>query len=1095
MMKLLKFTLSFLAIAFSYVSLAQENPLWMRYPAISPNGEAIVFSYKGDLYKVSSGGGLAIPLTTHAAHDFMPVWSDDSKAIAFASDRYGNFDIYTMPADGGQATRLTFHSSNDFPSDFAPDGSHILFSSLRKDDATYAQYPYGRLPELYEIDVNGGRPKQVTSITAEEAKYNTDGSAIIYQDKKGYEDPWRKHHTSSVTRDIWMLEKANNKYTRLATYKGEDRSPVFSADGKHFYYLCEASGSFNVFKAAVEDPAQSEQLSDFEKHPVRFLSSSKDELLCFSFNGEVFTMKKGERPQKVNIIIKTDTNGNDYLTKSINKGATEIAVSPNGKEIAFVHRGEIYVAPVEGGDTKRVTNTPEQERSVSFSPDGKKLLYAGERNGSWNVYSSSIVRKEEPYFYAATLLKEETITETAAEEFQPSWSPDGREVAYLEERVVLKVVNIATKEKRTILSEEHNYSYADGDQHYAWSPDGKWFLVEYNQPNQWISEAGLVSAKGGEAIINLTKSGFSDVAPQWMMDGKMMLWFSDRDGMKNRGSWGSEDDVYATFFTQEAFDLFKLSKTDYELYKEKKEEEEKDEEKEDEKEDDEEKLPEVAIELDGLEDRKVRLTIHSSRLSDAVVSKDGEYLYYICRFEKGMDLWKTNLRTKETKILTKLGGSAGNLSLDKEGENAFLLSEGSIKKVDTKSGEVKTIGINGEMYLDKDKERAYVFEHAWRQVQKKFYVKDIHNVDWDFYKSEYGRFLPHINNNYDFAEMLSEMLGELNASHTGCRYRPDTKNADETASLGMFFDNNYTGAGLKIVEVIEKGPADKAESKISEGTILEKIDGESITANTNYYPFLNRKADKKVLLSLLNPATGNKWEEVIEPISFWEENDLLYHRWVENRREEVERLSDGKVGYVHVRGMNDASFRTTYEEVLGRNYDKEALIVDTRFNGGGWLHDDLATFLNGIKYIEMVPRGQKLGSEPQFKWTKESIVLMGEGNYSDAHMFPYAYKANNIGKLLGMPVPGTGTAVWWERQIDPTLVFGIPQVGMIDIEGNYLENNQLEPDVKVENQPSVLLAGKDEQIAKAIEVLLGEQTEMPEGQEIQLEKKSGNPEE
>lgn len=1081
-MKLLRL-LTLLLLLSAFWAQAQENPLWMRYPAISPDGQNIAFSFKGNLFKVSADGGQAIPLTTHSAYDYMPVWSKDGNTIAFASDRYGNFDIFTIPSTGGTAKRVTYHSSNDYPSDFSPNSDKILFSSLRTDDVNYAQFPYGRLTELYEIPTEGGRAKLVTSVTAENAKYSSDGSSIIYHDKKGYEDPWRKHHTSSVTRDIWQLDLKANKYKMLATYEGEDRSPVFAANNDTFYFLSESSGSFNVYKSSVSNPNEKSQLTSFQNHPVRFLSMSSNGVLCFGFDGEIYTLQEGKEPQKVSVSVNTDSDNNQYITKSVNN-ASEMAVSPNGKEIAFVYRGEVFVAPVEGGDTKRVTNTPEQERSVSFSPDGRSLLYAGERNGSWNVYSTTIKREEEPYFYASTLLEEKEIIATEAEEFQPSWSPDGKEVAYLEERVELKVVNVASGETRTILGAEHNYSYSDGDQHYDWSPDGKWFLVEFNQTNQWISEAGLVAADGSGEIVNLTKSGFSDGSPQWMMDGKMMLWFSDRDGMKNRGSWGSENDAYAMFFTQEAYDLFNLSKSNFELYQEKKKEEEKGEDE------DKDELPKVTIEFDGLEDRKERLTIHSSRLNDAVVSNDGENLYYICRFEKGVDLWKTNLRTKETKILTKLGSGAGYLTLDEEGKNAFVLSGGKVKKVDTGSGKVKTISMNGEMYLNPQEEHEYVFDHAWRQVQKKFYVTDLHGVDWDFYKKEYEKYLPHINNNYDFAEMLSELLGELNASHTGCRYYASSDNGDATASLGLFFDNAFDGNGLKVVEVLAKGPADKSNSEISTGTIVEKIDGQTISATSNYYAMLNRKSGKKVLLSLYNPATSKRWDEVIEPISRGAESNLLYKRWVENRRKEVEVLSNGRIGYVHVRGMNDPSFRTTYEEVLGLNYDKEAIIVDTRFNGGGWLHDDLATFLSGKPYIQMMPRGQKLGTEPQFKWTKESIVLMGEGNYSDAHMFPYAYKANGIGKLLGMPVPGTGTAVWWERQIDPSLVFGIPQVGMVDVNGDYLENTQLEPDIKVRNEPEALLAGNDQQIETAVKVLLGEEVEMPGAQDLELEKKS-----
>jgi C-terminal processing protease CtpA/Prc len=291
----------------------------------------------------------------------------------------------------------------------------------------------------------------------------------------------------------------------------------------------------------------------------------------------------------------------------------------------------------------------------------------------------------------------------------------------------------------------------------------------------------------------------------------------------------------------------------------------------------------------------------------------------------------------------------------------------------------------------------------------------------------------------------------------------------------LFYDENYAGAGLRVAEVMTKGPFDNADSKVGPGVIIEKINGVTIDATANYITHFNRIKDKNTLLHLYNPANGQRWEEVIKPISMGTEYGLLYNRWVDLMREKVEEMSDGRLGYVHVRGMNNGSYRTVVEEVLGRNYEKEALIVDTRFNGGGWLHEDLATFLSGEKYIQFAPREKRLGYEPQFKWSKPTVVLVGESNYSDAHMFPFAYRSKKIGQIIGMPVPGTGTAVWWERQIDPTLVFGIPQVGMLSMDGDYLENNQLEPDIKLANAPEQIISGVDQQLTKAVEVLLKEQ--------------------
>ncbi len=280
------------------------------------------------------------------------------------------------------------------------------------------------------------------------------------------------------------------------------------------------------------------------------------------------------------------------------------------------------------------------------------------------------------------------------------------------------------------------------------------------------------------------------------------------------------------------------------------------------------------------------------------------------------------------------------------------------------------------------------------------------------------------------------------------------------------------GPGLKVAEILSGGPLDKAALKIKAGHIIEKIDGRALDASVDHYQLLNRKAGQLTLLSVYDPATQKRWEEAVKPISLGQENGLLYRRWVKARRAEVDRLSGGRVGYVHVQGMDDSSFRTVIEEVLGLSIDKEALIVDTRFNGGGNLHDKLADFLSGKKVFDILPRGQLVGYEPYDKWIKPSIVLMGECNYSDAHLFPVEYKIRGIGKTLGMPVPGTGTFVWWEAQIDPTLVFGIPQGGWRMPDGKLCEGNQLEPDILVKNDPDVMAAGRDQQIEAAVKELL-----------------------
>jgi len=1041
---------SFICIAFSYALQAQDSPQWLRFPAISPDGKTIAFSYQGDIHTVPTTGGVSTILTLSDGYDHMPVWSPDGSQIAFASDRHGNFDVFIMPSNGGESKRLTYHSSSDRPTDFNSDGSQVLFSSSRLDLHSNQQFPSGVLPELYQVPIEGGRVKQILTTPANNAKMSHDGKTMIFQDSKGYEDPLRKHHTSSVTRDIWKYDVDSKAYMQLSTFNGEDTDPVLAPDGSSYYFLSELSGSFNVHKGALSG-GKTTQISTFDTHPVRHLSIADGGVLCYGYHGQIYLQSEGGEPKLVNVEIRSDLRHLPVKNVPVHDKLSEFAVSSNGREVAFIKRGEVFVSSIKEGTTKRITNTPEQERSVSFSPDGRSILYASERDESWNLYETSLAREEEKYFFNSTVLTEKVILVSDKETFQASYSPDGKEIAFLEERTNLKVINLASNAVREIMPGNNNYSYSDGDQSYDWSRK--------------------------EPVINLAPTGYGAYSPQWMMEGKMITWYSARNGMKNHASWGTELDFYGMFLTQEAYDEFKLSELEAELMSEDKKDEgeDKEEESKDKKKGDKEedkKVELIEFELEGRSDRIVRLTTHSSDLGGAVISKDGTKLYYMAKFEKGYNLWQTNLRTRETKMLAPLKSRrAGSMEMGPKGEKLYVLSNGKLSTVELASGKKEGININGEMQLYESAERAYLAEHIWRQAKKKFYKKDMQGVDWDMYKKAYFVKLDDINNNYDFAELMSEMLGELNASHTGAGHRSNPSNGDKTASLGVFWDDAHTGDGLKIMEVMDKGPLKKKKSKAKAGDVILSIDGIEITEGMNYYPLLNRKAGKNTLLTILDPTTKKQWDETVQPISGRQEGQLRYERWVKNCNRIVEELSDGRLGYVHVRGMNDGSFRKVYDDALGKHYAKEGLIVDTRFNGGGWLHDDLATFLNGKKYLEFRPRDQDLGPEPQFKWTKPSVVVMSESNYSDAHMFPVTYRAMGIGKLIGMPVPGTGTAVWWERLQNGTR-FGIPMVGIVDNNGNYLENQQLEPDIKVALDPEVVITGRDQQLEAAVKELL-----------------------
>ena len=1063
-----------LPLLLAAVAMAQDHPLWLRYPALSPDGATIAFSYQGDLYRVPAAGGAAVPLTVGGAYASRPVWSHDGRWLAFASDRSGNFDVYVMPSQGGEARRLTWHSAADLPFAFTPDDREILFTSARGHGAKDRQFPGRLFPETWLVSREDGRTRLLTDTTLENACYDPTGTRILYQDLKGYEDPFRKHHLSAIARDLWSFQPATGAFQRLTTFKGEDRNPVFGSDPATFFYLSEREGSFNVFQGGLAAPEQAVALTHFRKHPVRFLTAARNNTLCFSYDGELWTLAPGAEPRKVAISIQVD--GRSDLAKAIpvNEGITEVKVSPTGKELAFVVRGKIFVTSADGKVTRRISAGAGQERSVSFSPDGRTLLYAAERGRNWEVYTRRIVRKEEPCFYASTKLEEKAIVATGAEAFQPLFSPDGTEVAYLEERTAIKVVNLATGKHRTLLPEGRNYSYSDGDQDYQWSPDGKWIAFACGRGLGWLRDIALVAADGTGSIHNLSHSGFGNDQPRFSPDGKLLYWASSLNGHQNSAHQSVTEDIFGLFLTQEAWDRYQLTREEFALVKdqEDKDKEGKDKEAKDkDKDKDKPKVEPVVIKWDGLDDRRVQLSTHTADLGGAVVTKNLDKLFYLARFEKGYDLWSSDLRTRETRLLLKVGAQHVALEATADGKALFVLADGKLLKVDPDSAKREDLPVASELPLDLHAEREYIFDHVWRQVGKKFYVTDLHGVDWPSYREAYRRFLPYIRNNYDFQELLSEMLGELNASHTGARFRLPQVRMEATASLGLFLEAGPEH-GLKVAEVLKGGPLDRHAAKVRAGHILTAIDGVELASMEDPAHLLNRREGQLVLLSFRDPAGGAAWEESMKPITAEKEAELLYQRWVERNRLETERLSKGRLGYVHVRAMNDASMRTVVDEVLGRHLDKEALVVDTRFNGGGNIHEELSDFLSGRKYFDVIPRGQAYGHEPLLKWIKPSIVLMSEGNYSDAHLFPVAYKLKGLGRTVGMPVPGTGTFVWWETQIDPTLVFGIPQGGWRTPDGKFCENTQLEPDLTVPNEPGRMTSGRDEQLEAAVAALL-----------------------
>lgn len=1052
-----------------------ENARWLRDAAISPDGTTVAFTYKGDIFTVPVNGGEATQITSNGAYDAKPVWTPDGKRIVFMSTREGSRDIFVTSAKGGTPRRLTTSSGSEQPLTFLND-STLLFNAADLPGRTTARAPF--MTQLYSLNVNreNPRPKLFLSLPVVSASANSKGE-ILYQDRKGVEDILRKHERSSGTADVWLYR--NGDFTQLTDFNGGDQSPVWG-EGDTYYYVSEKDGTLNVFEGKIGSKTD-RQLTKFTRHPVRSLSSSRTGTLAFSWDGDLYTMRPGQEPKKLNVQVTADDYDRDLVKRYVTGGASNIAVSPDGNEVAFILRGELYVTSSDYKTTKRITDTPAQERSVSFSNDGRTLVFDSDVNGIWQLFTAKIKDDKEKQFAYATDIEIEPLYKCGTSAMRPVFSPDGKKVAFLEDRTTLKVIDVASKKVTTVLDGKYNYSYSDGDIPFEWSPDSEYLLVSYIGEGGWNNiDIALVKADGSE-VVNLTESGHAADSPQWALNGKAVMFTTGKYGMKAQGSWGNQEDIVIMGLDGEAWDKFNYTEEEAKLAaKEESDKEDSDKDKDEKngkkdkkgkkgKKDAVESKKSEPLDVANRRYRTRRLTGRSASIGDYYLDPKGEKLYYVAgATEGGYNVHVINLKKGENKVLLK--GVAGSLIPDKKGENLFINTGNGIKKMNLASSDVKDIDFEAPYDRKPSLERAYIFDHMAKQVADKFYDENLHGVDWEYYTDHYREFLPYISNNEDFAILLSEILGELNASHTGGRYYGDGPSL-YTSTLGAYFDDTYNGEGLKVAEIFPRGPLATKKADVNVGDVIVSIDGITIQPDTDYLPLLEGKAGKKVRIGVRKP-NGKEHFATVKPISTGVQSQMAYDRWVEHNEQVVDSISGGKIGYVHIKGMDGGSYQTIYDRILGKYRNCDAVVVDTRHNGGGWLHNDVAVLLNGKEYVTFKPRGREIGHEPFAQWTKPSVMLVDESNYSDAHGTPYTYQYLGIGDVVGAPIPGTMTAVWWENQIDPSLIFGIPQVTNVAMDGTVLENHQLNPDVIIYNAPSDIEKGIDAQLEGAVKHLM-----------------------
>ena len=1058
-----------LAFTLCLPAAAIEAPL-PRHPAPSPDGELIAFSWQGDLWLVGVDGGEARRLTAHPATERFPAWSRDGDHIAFASNRHGNDDVFVVPADGSRAPkRLTFASTGDTPEDFTPDGTAVLFSSNRAEGVRWG-------PQLWTVPLDGGTPAMAQDAFGEHAAYSPDGATLVFV--RGNTKWARRGYRGAASRDLWLRE-GGDTYTRLTDFEGTDDEPSW-IDGRTLSFLSDREGRKNVYLFDTNS-REARQLTNHQGSAVRFpRASANGAVIAYEFEDALWTVRpNGGTPVRLHIEVPAEELVNPVQRHTSSDKAGELAISPDGKLAAFTVHGDVFVTGIASKEdqeiakppTVRITATPEREEHVSWSPDGKRLLFASARDANIDLYIARPADEDTPWTdsFNFTLSR---LTDSPAVERFARFSPDGDRVAFVRHKGDL-VVMPSEGGAETVLLE--HWTTPD----YAWSPDGAW--IAYSTPDEsYNSEVWIVPATGGTAY-NVSRHPDDDFGPHWSKDGRRLVWLSKRraDTFDVWGVWLTRADDERT-----AAQWLKVWNEKDEPKKNKGDDEKSNGENGSDDEEKQPELPTVTIDFDDLWRRAHAITDLKGDEGSVRISPDGKTVIFTAEHEGEEDLYSVRWDGEDIKRLTKDGAEPEDMVFGPKGKTIFYLDgKGKIKRVglDAKAGDA--VPFAARYLVDSRKEREAVFEAAWRALDENFYDPDFHGVDWPAQREKYRPWALEASTEADFADVVNLMLGELNASHMGY-YPPGTRRGDpgrgeSTGWLGVTFDPAAGGPGILIHEVLPDSPAARSDVGLRAGDRLLSVNGAEITTGTNVFGLF---ADTVGLRTPITVRAGDGGERtvVVEPIGYRGQRGLRYQEWVRERRRLTEEFSDGRLGYLHIQGMNIPSFEEFERNLHAAAHGKEGLLIDVRSNGGGWTTDYLMAVLMVRRHAYTVPRdgdpenpAYPQGRLPLAAWTRPAATLCNEDSYSNAEIFSHAFKSLERGPLVGSPTFGAVISTGGTRLLNGALV-RLPGRGwFVASTGVNMENNGAVPDVIVWQPPAEdSSADADTQLERAVEVLL-----------------------